>query len=112
MNTEHAATLSSLRSAEGGIPVAVRFYQDSLIASYPAALKGPRSREDIYEIALLHSLSTKKVVGGATGHREPVQALAFSPGDQSLLLCSASLNSTFLWGVDDVFKGEVVIAYH
>lgn len=91
---------------EGGRPpVAVCKYEERLRSAYPSKEASQGAHSFYYTITVHHhtpsSLATKQVhtLDSGAAHREPIQALAFSPAQPPapLYLCSASQGSTTLW---------------
>lgn len=99
MEVKQVAQLPSSRAGGGKIPVAVSAGQDHLTI----ACSGVDSSRKI-SLFRQHLPTAAQVVVGTAGHTEPVQALQFSPGAESLLLCSASHSNTLLWDVDSLLR--------
>jgi hypothetical protein len=106
LGVEHVAMLCSSRPAGGRVPVAVSIGLDHLRVACPdsACCKAI----SLFQQHLPTRAQVLVTSNAAVGHTEPVQALEFSPGAETMFLCSASHSATLLWDVDSLFgKGEL-----
>lgn len=110
MEVLHGQTAESCRGAGGYVAAAVSTSEESLWVAYLGAEDSPSGfQQGSCTITLLQrSLATHQpLCSAAVSHRQPVEALALSPGGSlTLLLCSASHGSILLWDVEAVCKGE------
>ena len=105
MEVKQVARIPSSRAGGGAVPVAVSVGQDHLTFACPDV-----GHYNAISLCQHHLPTTAQVLVRAAAHTEPVQALQFSPGPQSLLLCSATSSNTLLWDVDALLGGGELVS--